>query len=95
MLARDPEHGVTLYVRRLFRRLADAVRAGDLEAVRSMVALRPELVNLDLAEDDEHQALHRAVLQRQPEIVRFLMRHGADPRKGIYPHRAESLFPHL
>jgi ankyrin repeat protein len=69
------------------RRLADAVRAGNLGAVRSMVAARPELVNLDLAEDDEHQALHHAVLHRRPEIVRFLMQHGADPRKGIYPHR--------
>lgn len=69
------------------RRLADAVRLGDLEAVRSMVAVRPELVNLDIAEDDEHQALHHAVLARQPEIVRVLMQHGADPRKGIWPHR--------
>lgn len=69
------------------RRLAEAVRAGNLTRVRSMLAIRPELVNLDCAEDDEHQALHHAVLQRQPEMVRLLMQHGADPRKGIYPHR--------
>ena len=68
-------------------RLIDAVRAGDLKTVRSMVRVRPELVQLDVAEDDEHQALHHAVLQRQPEIVRFLMQHGAHPRKGIYPYR--------
>jgi ankyrin repeat protein len=68
-------------------RLVDAIRAGDLATVRSMVQVRPELVHFDVAENDEHRALHHAVLQRQPEIVRFLMQHGADPRKGIYPYR--------
>jgi len=68
-------------------RLVDAVRAGDIASVMSLLAVRPELVHLDVSPDDEHQALHHAVLQRQPEIVRLLMRHGADARKGIYPHR--------
>ena len=68
-------------------RLIDAIRAGDLKTVRSMVRARPELVHLDVAEHDEHRALHHAVLARQPEIVRFLMQHGAQPRKGIYPYR--------
>jgi ankyrin repeat protein len=68
-------------------RLVDAIRAGDLPTVRSIVQVRPELVHFDVAEDDEHRALHHAVLQRQPDIVRFLMQHGADPRKGIYPYR--------
>ena len=70
------------------RRLVEAVRDGDLDTVRSMVTARPELVHLDVAENDEHRALHHAVLQRRPEIVRFLMQHGADARKGIWPHRA-------
>lgn len=70
------------------RRLVDAVCAGDLAAVQSMVNARPELVHLDLAENDEHRALHHAVLQRRPEMVRFLMQQGADARKGIWPHRA-------
>lgn len=48
-------------------RLCAAVRAGDLGAVRSMLALRPELATLDSGENDEHQALHHAVLTRQPE----------------------------
>jgi ankyrin repeat protein len=69
------------------RGLCDAVRAGDIDAVRAMLAVRPELVHLDAAEDDEHRALHHAVLHRRPEIVRLLMQHGADARKGIYPHR--------
>src|SRR5436190_7696504 len=68
-------------------RLVDAIRAGDLNTVRSMVRVRPELVHMDVAEHDEHRALHHAVLERQPEIVRFLMQHGAQPRKGIYPYR--------
>jgi ankyrin repeat protein len=69
------------------RRLCDAVRAGDLDGVRAMLAVRPELVHLDLAENDEHRALHHAVFGRRPEIVRLLMQHGADARKGIWPHR--------
>ncbi|MGH2900017.1 MAG: ankyrin repeat domain-containing protein, partial [Solirubrobacteraceae bacterium] len=36
---------------------------------------------------DEHRAIHHAVLARLPEMVRFLMRRGADARAGIYPHR--------
>ena len=43
------------------RRLADAVRASNLATVRSMLEARPELVNLCIAEDDEHRALHYAV----------------------------------
>lgn len=69
------------------RGLCDAVRTGDIHGVRSMLAARPELVHLDVAEDDEHRALHHAVLQRRPELVRLLMQHGADARKGIWPHR--------
>ena len=69
------------------RHLADAVRAGDIAQVRAMVKARPELVNMDMAENDEHRALHYAVLERAPAMVRLLMEHGADARKGIYPHR--------
>jgi hypothetical protein len=68
-------------------RLVAAVCAGDAAAVRVMVARRPEIINLDVAENDEHQALHHAVLTRQPDLVRLLMQLGAEPRKGIYPHR--------
>lgn len=68
-------------------RLGDAVRAGDLQQVRAMLEVRPELARMDMAENNEHQALHYAVLARNLEIVRLLMRCGANPRKGIYPHR--------
>lgn len=69
------------------RRLVEAIRAGDTTTVRAMIARRPEIINLDVAENDEHQALHHAVLTRQPELVRLFMQLGAEPRKGIYPHR--------
>ena len=38
------------------KRLADAVRAGDIAQVRAMLTARPELVNMDMAENDEHRA---------------------------------------
>jgi len=69
------------------KRLVEAVRAGDIGQVRAMLKARPELANADLAENDEHRALHYAVLERAPEMVRVLMEHGADARKGIYPER--------
>ncbi len=68
------------------RRLVDAVRAGDLHKVQTMLRTRPELVNMDMGED-EHRAIHYAVMNRSAEMTRLLMQHGADARKGIYPHR--------
>lgn len=68
-------------------RLRDAVTAGDVKQVQAMLAVRPELASMDMAENDEHQALHYAVLARNAEIARLLIRTGANPRKGIYPHR--------
>src|SRR5208283_3068739 len=55
--------------------------------VRAMLTARPELVNMEMAENDEHRALHFAVFARAPEMVRVLMEFGADARRGIYPHR--------
>jgi ankyrin repeat protein len=69
------------------QRFAEAAGTGDLATVRRMTSTRPELVHLDVAASDEHQALHHAVIGRHPDVVRFLMRHGADARKGIYPQR--------
>lgn len=67
--------------------LVEAVRAEDVAAVRDMLTARPELVHTDMAADDERRALHVAVLRRSPLMARLLMQHGADARKGIYPHR--------
>jgi ankyrin repeat protein len=66
---------------------AEAVKGGHIGRVRSMLASRPELVSMDRAENDEHRAIHYAVLQRDTAMVRLLMEAGADARKGIFPHR--------
>ena len=69
------------------KRLAEAVERGDIARVRAMLDVRPELVNTDMAENNEHRVVHYAVIGREPEMVRLLMERGADARKGIYPHR--------
>lgn len=68
-------------------RLAEAVQAGDMAQVRALLQARPELVGMDMAGDNEHRALHYAVLRRDPAMVRLLMEAGADARQGIFPHR--------
>ena len=39
-------------------RLAEAVQAGDVAQVRVLLSARPELVAMDMADNDEHRALH-------------------------------------
>jgi hypothetical protein len=68
-------------------RFTTAVQEGDIPRVRSMLASRPELVSTDAAGNDEHRAIHYAVLRRDPAMVRLLMEAGADAPKGIFPHR--------
>jgi ankyrin repeat protein len=68
-------------------RMAEAVKSGDIGVVRSLLKARPELVGMDMAGNDEHRALHYAVVRRDAAMVRLLMQAGADARKGIFPHR--------
>jgi ankyrin repeat protein len=70
--------GITL------KRLVDEVRAGDLDQVRVLLKVRPELAHMSM---DNLQVLHHAVLNRSAEMVRILMQHGANARDGVYPHR--------
>ena len=51
-------------------RFAAAVQAGDIEAVRSLLRSRPELAGIDMAADDEHRALHFAVMRRDHALAR-------------------------
>lgn len=69
------------------RRLVEAVRAGHIARVRTMLNARPELANMTISYGDEHRAIHYAVMDRQPEIARLLMHNGANARAGIHPHR--------
>jgi ankyrin repeat protein len=67
--------------------LAEAVQAGDAARVRVFLNARPEMINMDMAGNDEHRVLHYAVLHRDVAMVRLLMEAGADAHKGIFPHR--------
>jgi ankyrin repeat protein len=66
------------------RRLVEAVRAANLDEVRAMLTIRPELARMSI---DNLQVVHHAVLARSTEMVRILMKHGANARDGVYPHR--------
>jgi len=67
--------------------LGAAVQRSDAATVRTMLHARPELVGMDMSANNEHRALHYAVLRRDAVLVRLLMEAGADANKGIYPHR--------
>ncbi|MBT4611713.1 MAG: sigma-70 family RNA polymerase sigma factor, partial [Gemmatimonadetes bacterium] len=67
--------------------LGAACERGDMEEVRRILADTPELARQDARANDEHQVLHYAVYGNQLEVVEFLLTSGADPLKGIYPHR--------
>jgi ankyrin repeat protein len=70
-------------------RLHDAVQKGDLFAVRTLLARRPEIVDLMRGGPSgfEMRALHIAVMQRDVEMTRLLLEAGANTRGGIWPNR--------
>ncbi len=70
--------------------LCRASAAGDMKRLHTMLAVAPHLVAVDTAPDDEHRALHHAVVNRHAEAVSALMDAGADPNQGVYPHRDAS-----
>jgi hypothetical protein len=73
------------------KRLVSAVRSGDLDQVAAMLRSRPELVNMDMG-DDEHRAIHYAVLTHSPEMmhaeafIRIAMR----PRRSRWQSSADT-----
>jgi ankyrin repeat protein len=71
------------------KRLHDAVKKGDLETVRALLARRPEIVDLLPAgpSGSEIRTLHIAVMARDVEMTRLLLEAGADTRDGIWPNR--------
>jgi ankyrin repeat protein len=68
-------------------KLLHAVEHGNVRQARELLKKRPELASMNVAENDEHRALHFAVLRRDEPMVRTLMQAGADAHLGIYPHR--------
>jgi len=71
------------------KRLHEAVKKGDLGAVRALVARRPEIVDLLHGGPSgfEIRALHIAVMARDVEMTRLLLEAGANTRDGIWPNR--------
>lgn len=67
--------------------LGAACERGDLDEVKRILADMPQLVRQDALSNDEHQPLHFAAYGNQVTVARHLMSLGADPLKGIYPHR--------
>jgi ankyrin repeat protein len=68
-------------------RFCQAAGTGNVKRLSQMIQEKPDLVHLDLAENDERRALHLAVMNRQADAVRILMDSGADAHKGVYPNR--------
>ena len=71
------------------KQLHEAVKKGDLGAVRALLAQRPEIIDL-LREGPsgfEIRAIHVAVMARDVDMTRILLEAGADTRDGIWPNR--------
>ena len=67
--------------------LCEAAAGGDVGKMRRILEVQPDLVNVHMAESDEHRAIHYAVVNGHADAVRVLMEAGADHTSGIYPHR--------
>ena len=67
--------------------ICNAAQAGELQRVKEILAAKPELATQDIASNNEHQPIHFAAEEGHAEIVHVLLQAGADPLKGIYPHR--------
>ena len=67
--------------------LCDAAKDGDVTKIQQILDLQPDLINVHLSENDEHRAIHYAVMNQNADAVRILMEAGANHTHGIYPHR--------
>jgi ankyrin repeat protein len=69
------------------KRFIAAARMNDLQQVAVMLKARADLIDMQESYGDERRALHYAVMNDSREMVRLLMRHGANARVGVHPHR--------
>lgn len=65
--------------------LTNAVQANDLARVSAILDAHPDLINVPLASNNGHTAIHFATMARMAGMVRLLMERGANARAGIYP----------
>jgi ankyrin repeat protein len=67
--------------------LCEAATDGNVHKIQEILATQPDLVNVHMAENNEHRAIHYAVMNQHTDAVRVLMEAGALHTSGIYPHR--------
>lgn len=67
--------------------LCEAATDGNVDKIKEILAVQPDLVNTHMAENNEHRAIHYAVMNQHADAVRVLMEAGATHTSGIYPHR--------
>ncbi|MBT5832362.1 MAG: hypothetical protein HOH77_19395 [Candidatus Latescibacteria bacterium] len=67
--------------------LCEAATDGNVEQIQNILTAQPDLINLHMAENNEHRAIHYAVMNQHTDAVRVLMEAGAIHTSGIYPHR--------
>ena len=67
--------------------LCEVASEGDVAKIQHILDVQPNLVNVYMAENNEHLAIHYAVMNQHADAVRVLMEAGADHTAGIYPHR--------
>ena len=67
--------------------LCEAATDGNVGRITEILDTQPDLVNVHVAENNEHRALHYAVLSGHENAVRLLVERGSKIDQGIYPHR--------
>lgn len=67
--------------------LCKAATDGNVDKIQEILTAQPDLVNVHMAENNEHRAIHYAVMNQHTNAVRVLMEAGAIHTSGIYPHR--------
>ena len=67
--------------------LCDAATDGDAARIVNILDAQPDLINVHLAENDEHRAIHFAIIGEHEGAVRVLVERGTSIDQGIYPHR--------
>ena len=67
--------------------LCEAATDGNVSQIQQILDAQPDLINVHMAENNEHRAIHFAVMNQHADAVRVLMERGANHTSGIYPHR--------
>lgn len=66
--------------------LCNAAEAGDLACTKQILKADPALATRPISQNGQ-LAIQLAAREGHVQIVETLLRHGADPRRGVYPNR--------